>query len=75
MIIICITHESVDTSLQDICHQQKAHLFMELGKNKDNDFQIPFYCQLNSTELTSFWTAKKIPKPHLQVYTDIQVSC
>lgn len=46
--------ESVDTSLQDICHPQKAHLFPELGKNKDNDFQIPFYCQLNSTELTSF---------------------
>lgn len=31
--------ESVDTSLQDICHQQKeTHLFMELRKNKDNDF-------------------------------------
>lgn len=50
-------YESVDTSLEDICHQQ--NLFPELGKNKDNDLQITFYCQLKTTESTGFWTAKK----------------
>lgn len=69
-------YESVDTSLEDICHQQKAYLFPELGKNKDNDLQITFYCQLKTTESTSFRTAKKqILKPYLQVYTYIQASC
>lgn len=43
------SYESVDTSLQDICYKQETYLFMELGKNKDNYFQILFYRQLNST--------------------------
>lgn len=70
--------ESADTSLQDICHKQKAHLFMELGKNKDNYFQIPFYCssiQHNWLVLNGKKNKHNFPKPHLQVYTAIQVSC
>lgn len=61
-------------TIRHLSPTESPFIYGTRGKNKDNYFQISFYCQLNLTELTSFWILKKPPKPHLQVYTDTKVS-